>query len=84
MGAGGAGGTNGAARGAARGDPPDARGDLTGVYVWVWVARAGGRRLTQRVDGYRYTVCSGVVTWQDGEPTGAMPGKLVRGGRSAG
>ena len=45
---------------------------------------AGGRRLTQRVDGYRYTVCSGVVTWQDGEPTGAMPGKLVRGGRSAG
>ena len=45
---------------------------------------AGGRRLTQRVDGYRYTVCSGVVTWRDGEPTGAMPGKLVRGGRSAG
>lgn len=40
---------------------------------------AGGRRLTQRVDGYRYTICSGEVTWQDGEPTGAMPGKLVRG-----
>ncbi|MDG2048691.1 MAG: amidohydrolase family protein, partial [Myxococcota bacterium] len=43
---------------------------------------AGGRRLTQRVEGYRYTVCSGVVTWRDGEPTGAFPGKLVRGGRA--
>ncbi len=42
---------------------------------------AGGRRLTQRVDGYRYTVCSGEITWENGEPTGAMPGKLVRGGR---
>lgn len=42
---------------------------------------AGGRRLTQRVEGYRYTVCAGEVTWQDGEPTGAMPGRLVRGGR---
>ena len=41
---------------------------------------AGGRRLTQRVDGYRYTVCSGEVTWENGEPTGAMPGKLIRGG----
>jgi N-acyl-D-aspartate/D-glutamate deacylase len=40
---------------------------------------AGGRRLTQRVDGYRYTVCSGEITWENGEPTGAMPGKLVRG-----
>ena len=35
MGAGGAGGANRAACGAARGDPPDARGDLTGVYVRV-------------------------------------------------
>jgi N-acyl-D-aspartate/D-glutamate deacylase len=42
---------------------------------------AGGRRLTQRVDGYRYTVCSGEITWENGESTGAMPGKLVRGGR---
>ena len=42
---------------------------------------AGGRRLIQRVDGYRYTVCSGEVTWEDGEATGAMPGKLLRAGR---
>jgi N-acyl-D-aspartate/D-glutamate deacylase len=40
---------------------------------------AQGRRLIQKVDGYRATVCSGEITWQDGHPTGAMPGKLIRG-----
>jgi N-acyl-D-aspartate/D-glutamate deacylase len=40
---------------------------------------AGGRRLAQRVDGYAATVVSGVVTYRDGEPTGALPGRLVRG-----
>jgi N-acyl-D-amino-acid deacylase len=44
---------------------------------------AGGRRLVQRVEGYRYTVKSGQVTLQDGEFTGALPGGLVRGGREA-
>ena len=39
----------------------------------------GGRRLVQRVDGYRYTVVAGAVTFEDGEPTGARPGTLVRG-----
>ena len=42
---------------------------------------AGGRRLTQRADGYRATVVSGVVTRREGEPTGALPGRLVRGAR---
>ena len=40
---------------------------------------AGGRRLVQRVDGYRATMVSGEVTFEDGEPTGAQPGRLVRG-----
>jgi N-acyl-D-aspartate/D-glutamate deacylase len=40
---------------------------------------AGGRRLIQHVRGYRYTIVSGVVTYDDGKPTGKMPGKLVRG-----
>ncbi len=44
---------------------------------------AGGRRLIQRADGYRYTVLSGEVTYRNGEPTGAMPGRLVRGPQSA-
>jgi N-acyl-D-amino-acid deacylase len=44
---------------------------------------AGGRRLVQRPEGYRYTVKSGQVTFEDGEHTGALPGGLVRGGREA-
>jgi N-acyl-D-aspartate/D-glutamate deacylase len=44
---------------------------------------AGGKRLVQRVEGYRYTVKSGQVTFEDGRHTGALPGGLVRGGREA-
>jgi len=44
---------------------------------------AGGKRLVQRADGYRYTVKSGTVTFEDGRHTGALPGRLVRGGREA-
>jgi N-acyl-D-aspartate/D-glutamate deacylase len=40
---------------------------------------AGGRRLVQKIDGYRYTVQSGQVTYEDGEATGALPGRLLRG-----
>ncbi|MGE0223159.1 MAG: amidohydrolase family protein [Acetobacteraceae bacterium] len=40
-----------------------------------------GRRLVQRVEGYRHTFVSGVETFQNGEYTGALPGKLVRAGR---
>jgi len=42
---------------------------------------AGGRRLMQRADGYAATVVAGTVTYLDGEPTGALPGRLVRGAR---
>jgi len=44
---------------------------------------AGGSRLVQRVDGYRATICSGEVIFEDGRPTGALPGKLIRGGTAA-
>jgi N-acyl-D-aspartate/D-glutamate deacylase len=40
---------------------------------------AGGRRLVQGARGYRATVCAGEVTFEGGEPTGALPGRLVRG-----
>jgi N-acyl-D-aspartate/D-glutamate deacylase len=40
---------------------------------------AGGKRFMQRAKGYRYTICSGEITMQDDEPTGALPGRLVRG-----
>lgn len=40
---------------------------------------AAGRRLVQRADGYRATIVAGEVTFEDGEPTGTRPGRLVRG-----
>ena len=43
---------------------------------------AGGKRLMQGASGYAYTIVSGEVTHQNGKPTGALPGKLVRGQRA--
>jgi N-acyl-D-aspartate/D-glutamate deacylase len=40
---------------------------------------AGGRRLVQRATGYRATLVAGEMVMCDGEPTGARPGRLVRG-----
>jgi N-acyl-D-aspartate/D-glutamate deacylase len=40
---------------------------------------AGGKRLLQKADGYRATVLSGTITYVDGQATGALPGRLVRG-----
>ena len=45
---------------------------------------AGGKRLLQRATGYRTTVQSGEVTFENGEPTGALPGRLIRGPQSQG
>jgi N-acyl-D-aspartate/D-glutamate deacylase len=44
---------------------------------------ASGRRLIQKVDGYRYTICSGEIIYEDGEPTGRLPGSLIRGPQAA-
>jgi N-acyl-D-aspartate/D-glutamate deacylase len=44
---------------------------------------AGGLRLLQKARGYRATVVSGVVTYLDGQHTGATPGRLVRGPQGA-
>lgn len=38
----------------------------------------GGRRLTQSASGYRSTIVAGEEVFRQGQPTGAMPGKLVR------
>ena len=46
----------------------------------VYDLPAGGRRLIQRAHGYRATICHGEVTYENGEHTGAYPGRLVRGG----
>ncbi len=44
---------------------------------------AGGRRLTQTANGYEAMVVSGQVVSRGGEPTGALPGRLVRGPQAA-
>ena len=44
---------------------------------------AGGRRLIQRASGYVATIVAGEVTYRDGEPTGALPGRLLRGSQAA-
>lgn len=44
---------------------------------------AGGRRLMQRARGYTATIVAGEITYRDGEPTGALPGRLLRGARGA-
>ncbi len=44
---------------------------------------AGAKRLIQRARGYQATIVGGEVTFRDGEPTGALPGRLVRGAQSA-
>lgn len=41
---------------------------------------AGGRRLRQEADGYVATIVAGTVTYREGQHTGALPGRLVRGG----
>ncbi len=40
---------------------------------------AGGKRLLQPSAGYLHTFVAGVEVARDGEPTGATPGRLVRG-----
>ena len=44
---------------------------------------AQGRRLIQKAKGYRATIVSGAVTFENGVATGAKPGRLVRGPQRA-
>jgi len=43
---------------------------------------AGGRRLLQDAAGYLHTMVSGVEVYASGEPTGELPGRLVRGAQT--
>ena len=44
---------------------------------------AGEWRRVQKAEGYRWIMVNGQVTFEDGKCTGAIPGKLLRSGRSA-
>jgi N-acyl-D-aspartate/D-glutamate deacylase len=43
---------------------------------------AGAPRFIQRARGYEATVVSGEITFRNGEHTGALPGRLVRGAQN--
>jgi N-acyl-D-aspartate/D-glutamate deacylase len=49
----------------------------------VYDLPSGGRRIVQRADGYAATIVSGQVTYRNGVPTDALPGKVVRGPQAA-
>ncbi|WP_157220658.1 N-acyl-D-amino-acid deacylase family protein [Flavisphingomonas formosensis] len=44
---------------------------------------AGGKRIVQCATGYRATLLRGVAVREDDAPTGALPGRLVRGAQAA-
>lgn len=52
---------------------PEVRNDLP----------AGGRRVIQTARGYEATIVKGEITQRNGAPTGALPGRLVRGPQAA-
>src|SRR5262249_24372811 len=67
---------------------PDAKADINVIDFdhlnlhapeGVYDLPAGGRRLMQRIDGYVATLVSGKVVMREGQPTGALTGRLVRG-----
>jgi N-acyl-D-aspartate/D-glutamate deacylase len=47
--------------------------------VMAYDLPAGGKRLLQKARGYAATIVHGQVIARQGEPTGALPGRLVRG-----
>ncbi|MEX0838341.1 MAG: amidohydrolase family protein [Parvibaculum sp.] len=49
----------------------------------VYDLPSGARRLMQEAEGYVATIVSGEVIYRNGQPTGALPGKLVRGHQQA-
>ena len=43
---------------------------------------AGGKRFLQNAEGLEATIVAGEITFLQGQPTGALPGKLVRSGQT--
>ena len=54
-----------------------------GAPEMIFDLPGGGRRIIQRAEGYRMTIQHGEVTYEDGVPSGARPGRLVRAGAGA-
>jgi N-acyl-D-aspartate/D-glutamate deacylase len=61
--------------------------DLDGLDLYapelIYDLPSGGKRLHQRAKGYAATIVGGTAVARDDQPTGALPGRLVRGGQAA-
>lgn len=49
----------------------------------VYDLPADGRRLIQRATGYTHTIVSGQIAFREGEPTGVLGGRVIRGAQPA-
>jgi len=49
----------------------------------AWDLPTGAKRYVQGASGYVATICAGTPTYENGEATGALPGKLLRGHQAA-
>ncbi len=49
----------------------------------VYDLPSGGQRVIQKAAGYEATIVSGVPVYREGEATGALPGRLIRGAKAA-
>lgn len=49
----------------------------------VYDLPGGDWRRIQRAEGYRWTIVNGQITFKDGEPTGKLPGRLLRHGKAS-
>lgn len=49
----------------------------------VYDLPSGGRRLVQKTDGYAATIVAGEIVNREGNPSGKLPGRLVRGPKPA-
>ena len=61
--------------------------DIEGMHLHLPIIRrdlpSNGRRLDQAATGFVATLCSGKVIRRNDQPTGARPGRVVRGNQSA-
>ena len=62
-----------------RGLRPRGDGAKMAFVLPIRIRPAGARRLKQKATGIMATVVNGEVVLRDNEPTGALPGQLIRG-----
>jgi cytosine/adenosine deaminase-related metal-dependent hydrolase len=53
---------------------------MPGPVVMLSDLPGGGRRLVQEARGIQYTIVNGQVVYENGKPTGALPGAVLRSG----